>query len=187
MLTQGVAVRTPLRGVVPAVYPALLGTLVYDGSVEMPVAGQPGYCVLHHRITRSSMSGLLHFAYRLEIAGGEWAVPIALGVVFADHSAQLTFADFRIDSAGAMPPNSAEVAANGDFTFRFDHGLGSERGGMECFVMTNAREFRESGGRLTVSAGGKSVSLNVPTPIGMPLRPVTVRAAEAPPDPAPDR
>ncbi len=177
-LDPGKAVTTALRGVVPASFPALVGAVVFDASAEMPVGRQPGLCVVHVWIVRSGMNGLLVFGYRLEIVGGGWGVPIELSVVFLDHTAQLTFADFRVDSTGVMPPNAVEVAANGDFTFRFDHGLGEGRGGRECFVATNAREWRERGGRLTLSAGGKSSVLNVPSPIGMPLRPVTVRAEE---------
>ena len=178
-LSPRAASRIPLRGTVPASYPVLLGTVLLDASAEMPVAGQPGRCMVHVRVVRSSMNGLLIFGYRLEIQGGEWGVPVTLGVVFEDHTAQLTYADFRVDSAGVMPPNAVEVAANGDFTFRFDHGLGEGRSGRECFVATDAREFRESGGRLTVAAGGKSSVLHVPAPMGMPLRPVTVRAEQA--------
>ena len=179
-LTPGVALQSPLRGVVPASLPALVGTVVFDASAEMPVARQPGHCMVHVRIVRSGMNGLLIFGYRLEVVGGDWGMPIELGVVFADHTAQLTFADFRVDSAGVMPPNAMEAAANGDVTFRFDHGLSEGRGGRECFVATNAREWRERGGRLTVSAGGKSSVLNVPAPIGMPLRPVRVEADASP-------
>ena len=177
--------RTALRGVVPATYPALLGKLVFDASAEIPVARQPGLCVVHVRVMRSSMTGLLVFGYRLEVRGADWDVPVVLSVVFEDHSAQLTFADFRVDSPGVAPPNTVEVAANGDFAFCFDYGLCEGRGGRECFVATNAREFRERGGRLTILAGGKGSVLNVPAPIGLPLRPVTVRAEEqeeAPPD-----
>lgn len=174
-LRPSVAVSTPLRGVVPALFPALVGTLLFDASAEMPVAGQPGFCEVHVRILRSSATGLLLFGYRIEVHGGEWDVPVGLGVVFEDHSAQMTFADFRVDSPGVVPPNAVEVAANGDFTFRFDHGLRVGRGGRECFVATNAREWRESGGRLTVSAGMKSSVLKVPAPIGLPLRPVSLQ------------
>ena len=176
----GTGVSTPLRGVVPASYPALVGTVVFDASAEMPVERQPGFCSVDVRIVRSAVNGLLLFCYRLEIHGGDWNVPVSLGVVFGDHSASLTFADFRVDLAGVMPPNAVEVAANGDFTFRFDHGLRVGRGGRECFVATNAREFRESGGRLTVTAGMKSSALNVPAPIGLPLRPLTMVVDVAP-------
>jgi hypothetical protein len=158
-----------LCGVTAAGQPKLVGSIVHEheGRVVLPVDSAAAVNV-YTRIVRSNMTGLLHFHYRLAVVDKDYDSGLRMVVSFGMLGVNVSFADFRVDGPGTLPPNYFESTPTEPVIFRFDYGLSVGRDSRFCFVSTNAREFRESGGTMKLFCSNKkSVGLEIPGPIGL--------------------
>lgn len=179
VLTSPANKTLPLRGVTAAAWPALTGKVVYESEAEFQLAvasRSPGK--LGVRVVRSNASSLLGFEYRLIMTETDYDDAIRLTVSLPIFGLGLSFADFRLDGPGVLPPNYFESTPNEGFTFRFDYGVAVGRDTRWCFVATNAREFRETGGVVKLITDKISTRIESPAPIALAAERFMVHAAE---------
>jgi hypothetical protein len=119
------------------------------------------------RVIRSNGTGLLDFEYRLSMPESDYDDGIRLVVTFGGRKFAISFADFRADLPGAIPPNSFGSDPNEHAVFRFDYGLSVGRPARACFISTNGREFDKTGGRVSLFTGQRSISFEAPAPTAL--------------------
>lgn len=169
-----------LPGVTGALVPALVGTTVFESETPFRLKSlrlAPG--VLTQRVTRANGSGFLTFAYRLALTETDYDAELAMNLSFTLSGLLLSFADFRVDGPGIIPPGTFESSAHEGYTFKFNYGLSVDQPTRFCFISTNAREFSETGGKLKLITGMKSIELDVARPTVAPSTRVTPVAALA--------
>ena len=155
-----------LRGANLAANPLLAGAFLYEGEERVMLA-VPGLVPVEvsTRVVRSNRTGLLDFYYRLALPVADYDDALRLSVTFLSPGPiALSFADFRTDAPGVLPPNYFESSPTESLAFRFEYGLSVGRKSRWCFVSTNAREFRENGGVLKLITGKRNVTFPVPGP-----------------------
>ena len=161
-----------LSGITEAQRPALAGPILFDSKKTTSLGGGHGEgetVDLQLRVVRSSETGLLDFYYRFtplsDTAPPENAA--AVNVLFNLAGLKLTFADFRLDGLGTIPPSrfaNGEEGNSSNFTFIFDHAVPPGENTRFFFVSTNARAFSETAGRLLL---GRQAGLAIPGPSGL--------------------
>lgn len=164
-ITSPVNKAVVLRGATAAAFPKLMGTVMYEQEQQVRLAVPDGTPVnIGVRVIRSNGSGLLDFEYRLSMPERDYDDGIRLVVTFGGRRFAITFADFRADLPGALPPNGFASDPQEHAVFRFDYGLSVSRPGRACFISTNAREFDKTGGKVSLFTGQRSVSVDTPAP-----------------------
>src|ERR1700761_8817878 len=164
-ITNPINKHVVLRGVTAAAFPKLMGAVVYEQEHQVRLAVPAATPVnVGIRVIRSNGSGLLDFEYRLSVPESDYDDAIRLVVTFGGRRFAITFADFRADLPGVLPPNAFASDTQEHAAFRFDYGLSVGRPGRACFVSTNAREFDKTGGKVSLVTGQRSVSFDGPAP-----------------------
>jgi len=154
--------------VTAAAFPKLVGAVMYEQEHQVRLAVPQATPVnVGVRVIRSNGSGLLDFEYRLSVPESDYDDAIRLVVTFGGRRFAISFADFRADLPGVLPPNGFASDPQEHAVFRFDYGLSTGRPGRACFVSTNAREFDTTGGKVSLFTGQRSVSFDAPAPTSL--------------------
>lgn len=156
-----------LAGVTAALVPALAGLAVYESETPFRLQSlklAPG--ILTQRVTRANGSGLLTFSYRLALTETDYDYELTAALSFLLSGLLLSYADFRVDGPGVIPPGTFQSNPQDGYVFKFNYGLSVEQSSRFFFVTTNAREFAEGGGKLKLITGRKSIMLDVARPTG---------------------
>ncbi len=155
-----------LPGATAALVPSLVGTTVFESETPFRLKSlrlAPG--VLTQRVIRANGSGLLTFAYRFTLTETDYDAELTVALSFRLPSLLLSYADFRVDGPGVIPPGTFESSPQAGYAFRFNYGLSVEQPTRFCFISTNSREFSETGGEMKLITGMKSIVLDVARPI----------------------
>ncbi len=174
-----------LSGIKNSEFSELIGTAESDKHIDFSIfdsgrGGSPLFeATLMTRVVRSSMTGNLHFNYRILDANGELDGRIS-HIEVSGFEGFHTRVEFRneLTSPGVEGPYTAERGVLGDIiNFGFDTGLDTNADSRYFFAMVNTDTFFEDSAVATIYLeSGQSVSLmvdsataGVPTPGGLML------------------
>ncbi len=159
-----------LSGTTWAARPELGGVAVVDDVLPFDITGPGGVLLfqgaLQARITRSDLTGKLHFSYRVrDVQAGlngmlEW-------LETRDFAGSLTDVDFRLDGLGDKGPTQANRSANGsDVAFQFaTEPLFSYEESLFAFVATDATAYAPGGVTTLTLTDGSSVEIATYSPV----------------------
>ena len=140
-------VTLSLSGTTEAERPSLAGLVLYDEIVSHVFAEGSGSTTvnLQLRVVRSTATGLLDFYYRI-IATQTFASPVSFVVEASLAGLVYTYADFRPDGSGTMPPIEFQIFPQDEvnhpvYKFFFATGMTAGESTRFFFVSSNATEF----------------------------------------------